>query len=93
MHNCVHDVRAVLHLNVDDYEGLENRAVHCLCEILRTLAGGNKVGVTLSHTGATRALQRYKGEGERWVVGGWRGRSVASLKLVCGGDGGREGRK
>ena len=53
---------------MDDYEGLEDRAVQSLSEILRSLAGGNKVGVTLSHTGATRALQGEMGGGK---VGGW----------------------
>ena len=67
-HNCVHAVRAVLHINVDDAEGLEDRAARCLSEILRSLAGRNKVGVTLSHTGATRALQGERGRGK---VGGW----------------------
>jgi hypothetical protein len=68
-YNQVHAVRAVLHLNVDDYRGLEHRAKLCLTEILRSLAGGNKVGVTLSHTGATRAFCREKkGRGK---VGGW----------------------
>ena len=66
--NCVDAVRAVLHINVDDHKGLENRAARCLSEILRNLAGGNKVGVTLSHTGATRALQGEMGGGK---VGGW----------------------
>ena len=53
---------------MDDYEGLEDRAVQSLSEILRSLAGGNKVGVTLSHTGATGALQGERGRGK---VGGW----------------------
>ena len=53
---------------MDDYKGLEDRAEQSLSEILRSLAGGNKVGVTLSHTGATRALQGERGRGK---VGGW----------------------
>ena len=93
LHNCVLAVRAVLHLSVNEHWGLEERAEHCLREILRSLAGGKKVGVTLSHTGATRATQgeSNKGKGE-WFVGGG-GRSAVSWQSVSGGDGGREGRE
>ena len=89
MHNCVHAVRAVLHLNVNESWGLEDRAEHCLSEILRSLAGGNKVGVTLSHTGATRALQ---GERRQEKVGGWRvERAVRSVHAIGFWWGWREG--
>ena len=66
--NTVDAVRAVLHLNVDDDAGLQDRAAHCLPQILSSLVEGNKVGATLSHTGATRAsLQGERGTGK---VGG-----------------------
>ena len=66
--NTVDAVREVLHLNVDEWEGLKGRVSYCLPQILSSLEGGNKVGVTLSHTGATRALQGEMGGGK---VGGW----------------------
>ena len=81
MHNCFHAVRAVLRLNVNEDRGLEDRAEHCLSEILRSLAGGKKVGVTLSHTGATRALQ---GERRKGKVGGWWVEGAVSSVLAIG---------
>ena len=91
-HNCVHAVRAVLHLNVNENWELEERAEHCLKEILRSLAGGKKVGVTLSHTGATRAMQ---GESKQrkcgWFVGGGGGPQCPCNRFLVGMEGGRAG--
>jgi hypothetical protein len=44
--NRLHAVRAVLHLNLDDYVGLEDRAAYCLHQIMSSLVESNKVGVT-----------------------------------------------
>ena len=92
LHNCVLAVRAVLHLSVNEHWGLEERAEHCLREILRSLAGGKKVGVTLSHTGATRAMQgeSNKGKGE-WFVGGGGGLQCPCNRFLVGMEGGRAG--
>ena len=89
-------VRAVLHLNVDDVAGLQDRAADCLRQILSSLAGGNKVGVTLSHTGATRAAS-LKGERGRGKVGGWwvdgGGPQCPCNRFLVGMEGGRAGRE
>ena len=94
--NTVDAVRAVLHLNVDDEAGLQGRAAHCLPQILSSLAGGNKVGVTLSHTGATRAAS-LKGERGRGKVGGWwvdgGGPQCPCNRFLVGMEGGRAGRE
>ena len=81
---------------MDDYKGLEDRAEQSLSEILRSLAGGNKVGVTLSHTGATRAAS-LKGERGRGKVGGWwvdgGGPQCLCNRFLVGMEGGRAGRE
>ena len=91
-HNCVHAVRAVLHLNVNENWELEERAEHCLKEILRSLAGGKKVGVTLSHAGATRAMQGESKKGKcGWFVGGGGGPQCPCNRFLVGMEGGRAG--
>ena len=92
LHNCVHAVPAVLHLNVNENWELEERAEHCLKEILRSLAGGKKVGVTLSHTGATRAMQGESKKGKcGWFVGGGGGPQCPCNRFLVGMEGGRAG--
>ena len=94
--NTVDAVRAVLHLNVDDEAGLQGRVSYCLTRILSSLEGGNKVGVTLSHTGATRAAS-LKGERGRGKVGGWwvdgGGPQCPCNRFLVGMEGGRAGRE
>ena len=94
--NTVDAVREVLHLNVDEWEGLQGRASYCLPRILSSLAGGNKVGVTLSHTGATRAAS-LKGERGRGKVGGWwvdgGVPQCPCNRFLVGMEGGRAGRE
>ena len=46
VHNCWSAVRAVVHINMDDEHGLEERAERGLSVMLHSLSEGNTVGVT-----------------------------------------------